>query len=365
MTMRRPLVVTADESLLDDVLRLAATAGVRVEVATDPGGTRPVWPTAAVVVLGEDVLADCIGARLPRRAGVVVVCRGEPDPAVWRQAVAVGAEQVHMLPDAEPALVRHLAESVEGGATDPAEGRLLCCIGGSGGAGASVLAAGLALTAARELRRPTLLVDLDPFGGGLDLTLGGEDVGGLRWPELGATTGRVSATSLRDALPTVGGVTVLSTARDNPDDIAEDAVRAVLAAARRAGELAIADLPRALTPAARAVLGGADRVLLVVPAQVRAVAAAASTAAALSGWTDRTELVVRYSPRSTLDADTLHRSLGLPVAGSLRSEPGLVALLDRGEPPIRRGRGPLAALCRHLLTELPAGHGRHYEERAA
>lgn len=365
MATRRPLVVTADELLLDDILRLAATAGVQVEAAADPGSARPVWSAAAVVVLGDDALSRCVAARLPRRSGVVVVSRGEPDPAVWRQAVAVGAEQVHVLPDAEPALVRQLAESIEGGADEQSEGRLLCCIGGSGGAGASVLAAGLALTAARELRRPTLLVDLDPFGGGLDLTLGGEEVGGLRWPELGATTGRVSATSLREALPTVGGVTVLSTAREQPDDIAEESVRAVLAAARRAGELAIADLPRALTPAARAVLGVADRVLLVVPARVRAAAAAASTAAALSGWTDRTEVVVRYSARSTLDAETMSRSLGLPIAGTLRSEPGLVALLDRGEPPIRRGRGPLAALCRQLLAEVPSRRGRHHEEHAA
>ena len=365
MAARRSLVLTADEDLLDDVLRLAAAAGVEMEVAPDATAARASWPTAAVVVLGADALAGPIAARLPRRSGTVVVTRDEPAPAIWRQAVAIGAEQVLTLPDADAALVRQLVDAAESSVADPSAGRLLCCIGGCGGAGASVLAAGLALTAARELRRPTLLVDLDPFGGGLDLTLGGEAAGGLRWPELGATTGRVSAASLRAALPTVAGVSVLSTARERPEEIAEESARAVLAAARRAGEIVVVDLPRSPTAAARAAVSDADRVLLVVPARVRACAAAASCAAALRGWTDRTELVVRCSPRSTLDADAIARSLDLPLAGSIRSESGLLTLLDRGEPPIRRGRGQLAALCRHLLADVPARHGRRYESDAA
>ena len=37
----RPLVVTADPDVLDDLLRLAATAGTDVQVAADGGAARP------------------------------------------------------------------------------------------------------------------------------------------------------------------------------------------------------------------------------------------------------------------------------------------------------------------------------------
>jgi hypothetical protein len=38
---RLPLVVTADEDLLDHLLRLAAAAGTEVDVAADPAAARP------------------------------------------------------------------------------------------------------------------------------------------------------------------------------------------------------------------------------------------------------------------------------------------------------------------------------------
>src|SRR3712207_8052527 len=45
----RPLIVTADASLLDDLLRLAAAAGVEPEVAADAGAARRSWSTATAV----------------------------------------------------------------------------------------------------------------------------------------------------------------------------------------------------------------------------------------------------------------------------------------------------------------------------
>ncbi len=72
--------------------------------------------------------------------------------------------------------------------------------GGRGGAGASVLAGGLAVTAARRGLR-TLLIDADPLGGGVDLVLGWESLDGLRWPSLSQASGRVQPAALVDALP--------------------------------------------------------------------------------------------------------------------------------------------------------------------
>ena len=58
-----------------------------------------------------------------------------------------------------------------------------------------------------------LLVDVDPWGGGIDLALGGEADAGLRWPDLAVQGGRLDYAALRDALPARDGVTVLSAGR--------------------------------------------------------------------------------------------------------------------------------------------------------
>ncbi len=349
MTDLRPLLITADEALLEDVLRLAAAVGVDLEVAADAAGGRASWAGAPVVLVGSDVLGGCATGILGRRPGVLVLARSEPGAQVWAGAVGLGAEQVLVLPVGEATLVQRLGEA---GEPQQRRGHVVCCVGGRGGAGASVLAVGLAVAAARATPGAALLVDLDRLGGGLDLALGAESVAGLRWPDLTATSGRVAAASLHDAVPAAAGVSVVAVGRDKLPHIPAEAARAVITAGRRNGDLVVVDLPRALTPAAQAALAIADLVLLVVPAEVRACAAASGVAAAIAACAGRIEVVVRGPAPSGLSAAVIAESLGLALAGSLRAEPGLAAALDRGEVPTRRGRGPLATFCRRLVADL-------------
>ena len=46
-----------------------------------------------------------------------------------------------------------------------------------------------------------LLVDADPWSGGIDLVVGSEDEPGLRWPDLALERGRIDMAALRQALP--------------------------------------------------------------------------------------------------------------------------------------------------------------------
>src|SRR5207244_4254134 len=110
--------------------------------------------------------------------------------------------------------------------------RVVGVIGGCGGAGATLLAASLALAAAR---RPAgaMLIDLDPFGGGIDLLLGLEDRPGLRWPDLADIGSRVSPEALHGVLPRLRGLPVLSCGRSGQSDLRPEGVRAVMAAARQ------------------------------------------------------------------------------------------------------------------------------------
>ena len=346
--MSRPLIVTADPDALDDLLRLAATAGVEVDVAADLTAARRSWSAAPLVLVGPDLIERFAGCRLPRRPKVVILGRDLDDASIWQRAVELGAEQVVFLPDAEPWVVSALADAVEGAGQ---EGVLVAVLGGRGGAGATTLSAALALTAVRRRLR-TLLVDGDPSGGGIDLVFGGELATGLRWPDLGATRGRVPAAALTEALPTMAELSVLSWDRGEPAHLPVDAVQAVLAAARRTCDLVVVDLPRSLDEASREVLATASVALLVVPAEVRATAAAARIASRAGLLCRDLRLVVRGPAPAGLLGSEVAKALGLPLLGELRAEPHLEGDLERGDPPGRRSRSPLAGLCEHLLDDL-------------
>ncbi|HWH29226.1 MAG TPA: septum site-determining protein Ssd [Mycobacteriales bacterium] len=347
----RPLVVTGDPTALDDLLRLAAAAGVDVDVAPDLSAAARWWPSAPFVVVGDDATVGSAARRLPRRDGVVLLGDDLDDAGVWVRAVEVGAEQVAFLPDAESWLVRRLAESVE---PPGRSATVLAVAGGRGGAGATTLAVGLAVTAVRTGRR-ALLVDADPHGGGIDLVFGGEDAPGLRWPDLAATRGRLAGPALVSALPALDDVDVLSWDRGDLHAVPPESARAVLAAARSAADVVVVDLPRALDPAARELLTGVATTLLVVPAEVRAVAAAGRVASVLTGGCDDVRVVVRGPSPAGLVPAHVAATLGLPLAGELASEDAVPRCLERGEPPARRGRGELWQLSVRLLDELVPG----------
>jgi secretion/DNA translocation related CpaE-like protein len=344
----RPLVVTSDADLLEDLLRIAATAAVEVEVAPDAGAARRSWAGAPVVVVGPDAALGCGRLRLPRRPGVVLLGDDLDDAGIWQLAVEVGAEHVVFLPDAQAWLMELLAEAVEPSSTS---GRVLAVVGGRGGAGATTLAAALAVTAARQGRR-TMLVDGDPLGGGIDLVFGGEGDHGLRWPELGATRGRLPGATLTGALPRMNELSVLSWDRGQAMSVPVEAMESVLDAGRRSSDVVVVDLPRQTDACSRTALQIASLVLLVVPAEVRAAAAASRVAAQLAPACADLRLVVRGPAPSGLGADEVAEALGLPLAGYVRGEPGLDLALDRGEPPAGRGRGPLSVLCERVLDEV-------------
>ncbi|MDP9432896.1 MAG: CpaE-like family protein [Actinomycetota bacterium] len=344
----RALLVTDNPVLLDDLLRLAAAASCEPEVAPDAASARAGWSRAPVVIVGADVVDALARAGLPRREGVVLVGGDLDDADIWRRGVLLGAQHVVFLPDAESWLVDRFADAAEGGQlAAPVVG----VVGGRGGAGATVLASALAVTAARQGRR-ALLVDGDPLGGGIDLALGAESVAGLRWPQLTSTRGRVAAGSLAGALPQAESLSVLSWDRGDALTIPAEAMSALLSAAERGSELVVVDLPRAADAAARVALERASVVLLVVPAEVRASAAAARVAAGLTLHCPDLRVVVRGPAPSGLSASVVAESLGLPLAADLAAEPGIAAALERGEAPARRGRGPLATFSAAFLDGL-------------
>ena len=344
------LLVSDDADLLVAVRRAAARAGTDVVVAPDLSSARDEWAVAPLVLLGEDAADQPVpGGRLD----VLLVATRRPGPVVEALARETGWAVVP-LPDEEV----WLADRLAGLGLGKRDGRCVGVVGGRGGAGASTLAAALAVTAAVapagvaavEGRTGALLVDLDPMGGGADLLLGLEDLPGLRWPDLAAVSGPLSGPALAGSLPTRGGVSVLSwDARDV--EVGATATGFVLDAVRRTYALTVLDLPRPVAGAA-ALAAACDTVLLVVPAETRAVAAAGRVAVGLAPLVTDVRLVVRGPSPSRLTGPDVARLLGLPLAGWLRPDPRLASQVERGRVPGGSGRGELATMCRRLLGAL-------------
>jgi secretion/DNA translocation related CpaE-like protein len=355
--------LVADPLLRDEVNRVAAAVGARVvhasvgSVSQTPV-SRKTWGAAAAVVLDEAAATRCSASAMPRRSHVVLVGTVSPAPATWAAAIAVGAQQVLVLPDQERELVRELADAAEVARDGRRRGEVIAVIAGQGGGGASVFAAALAQAAA-----DALLVDLDPWGGGIDLLMGAELAPGVRWPDLALQSGRLNWPALHEALPRHRGVSLLSGTR-SAVELEPRPVDAVIDAGRRGGVTVICDLPRRLTDAAQTALETADLVVLLSPCDVRGCAATATLAPVLSAINPNIGLVVRGPSPGGLRAADVAATAGVSLLASMRAEPRIAEQLEHGGLRLRR-RLALTAAARRVLGVLPGRSVMPAPDRAA
>ena len=344
------VVATADPERLDQVLSILAAVGLEAVVVSDPGSLRSFWFAAAMVLVGVDQAPQVARLGLARRAEVYLLGEADTSAEAYQWSMPLGAAVI-TLPDHAEWLSDALADL---GEPRIESGRVVGVLGGSGGVGASTLAAGLAFTAAREWER-SMLVDADRYGGGIDLLVGAERVDGWRWPRLARASGHLG--DLSGQLPSVDGIDVLAMARaGHPPgwELPAESLRAVLASARRSHDLTVVDLPREARPAVAEALQVADLGVLVLRDDLRGVAAGREILTELEETGCELGLVFRQSRSRVLNAAEVADSLGLRLLGIVADEPGLVEAAERGDPPGRSARSPMAQLCRELLRGLVA-----------
>ena len=85
--MNPPLFVTRDDSLLEELLRLAAAAGITPEVARDAGAALRCWTAAPLVLVGADLAGEMARLSPPRRAGLHLVSWGTSPDGLFRLAL--------------------------------------------------------------------------------------------------------------------------------------------------------------------------------------------------------------------------------------------------------------------------------------
>jgi secretion/DNA translocation related CpaE-like protein len=342
MTAVDPVLITDDEALLGGVLRLAAAAGVAVEVLRRPDPGLRSWVAAPAVLVGADQAACLAALGPPRRGGVHVLSLGSAADGLFRAAVDVGAGSVLELPEADDRLVEMLTDVGDGGGRTAVT---VGVVGGSGGVGASVLTAALGLTAART--GTAMLVDLDPLGPGL-ARLVGLDGPGVTWADLADSHGRLGARALREALPSRDGVGILGWAGTAAEPPSPVLVREVVGAGQRGHDWVVLDLPRSADPSLAGLVSRCDHVLLVVRAALGGVAAAARLADRLRAEAPDASLVVR-ARRGSPPAEDIARAVGLPLVGELREQRRLDEHLDLGLGPVHQRRSPLASTAAALV----------------
>ncbi len=364
----RPLVITEDGELLDDLLRIAAAAAVDVVHARLPG-SRSGWQAASMVVLDARLVRHAVAAGLPRRPGVIVVGTVELDPDVWQYCVLLGVDRTLMLPGGEDDLVAVLADGAPG---SPGDGRVIAVIGARGGVGASVFAAAVAVAGVRS-GDGAVLADCDPWGVGQDLLMGIEADPGVRWSDIAAPAGRVSVEALTEALPALvpgragpwrglrsaGRLSVLAMNREagSESGLTADTTSVVIDSCRRSGLLLVVDVPRAPSDVASVVLGVADAVVLVATADVSSCYAARRLLDRLTVQTSRLGLVVRGPSPGGLGADDLSTALDLPLIAQMRPQPGLARDLELGHPPGLNPRSPLGLAAARVLDATQSAVG--------
>ncbi len=321
------IVFTQDSALIEHLLTLAAAVDAPLAVMSTTAELRTQWARAPIILVGTDALATLATADLTRRAGVIAVSLRQEvlaEVTYWQEAVGVGVEGVHVLPAHDRALLDLLVDTVELHTT-PAP--VVAVLGGCGGAGATTLATHIARTFGRALPAQCLLVDADPLGGGIDIHFQAERIDGLRWPELLATSGRVSAEALRHAIPQVDGVYLVSHER-TPAAVGAGALDAVIAAGPRGFGLCVVDVGRSVllgsggheAHAGQTALARATATVVVVPADLPSIAATRAVLAAVQPSMGVAGIVVRHRRGSTVQVRDIQSALGLEVVAEIHDQ---------------------------------------------
>ena len=338
-------MISGDPEAADHLVALASASEVVVDLCDGAAAVAARWTRAPAVVVGIDSLRALRDANLPRRQHVVVFGHATAD--AWRCALELGAHAVIEPPGPQG----WLAELVERAGGTATSGVVVGVTGCRGGAGASVFASAFAVAAARRRLSPYLL-DLDPWGCGLAVVLGADRLDALTWDQVRAGAGRIPSRSLQDTIGSVDGIRLLGWAEDASDGLPPGVSGSVVDAARLSATLTVVDLGRSGADFQREAMGRCDRVLMIVPADVRAVQAARRMVRRQD--MSMCEVVVRGPNPGGLTTQDIAEAVGLPVIAAMAADRWLDERLERGEPPGYRTRTPLARAGAGILQEVLA-----------
>ena len=295
------------------------------------------------------------GADLPP---AIAVAPRETTKAL-RAAIRAGARGFYVWPAEREALGREVMDLQPQVRSDASEkGLVIAVLGARGGAGATFFATNLAGALCR--RHDTVLVDLDPMFGDVTPALGvAADATVASVTDLVAVARELTWEHVDRVLqPHPAGFRVLFAPQDVSHEPRLDGAtaQAVVRVLRQRFDATVLHLPRRLDEVVRFAAELADDVLVVVTLDMLGVRSARRLLDALrsAGLGESLRLLVNKTRRGEILPEDAELVLGVPIAGVIRSDPGVERAQNRGELVVGR-RGGVARSLDRLAKELVQG----------
>jgi pilus assembly protein CpaE len=293
-----------------------------------------------------------------RRARAVLLVAEEMTVPVLREAIDTGAQGVYAWPEERFELAEAISRARRS-RSEPASsrGRVIAVYGARGGAGATFLATHLAGAMAARGER-TVVADLDPQFADLTVALGvpiGKEVRTIA--HLVDVSDELSPDHLEEVLhehPRGFSALLGPTEHAGAPSVPAGLYPACVALLAGSFDVVVALVPRAIDNPAKAAIGMADDVVLVVTLDLFALYGArrAMVALAMNEPPGRCRVVINRASRSDVSAGDVERVLGIRHSAVIRFDPAIRRAQDRGEllpARARRGGRDVGALARMLL----------------
>jgi pilus assembly protein CpaE len=344
------LPLIEDQDLRDAVVQAVRSGGVPIGIVEERATSPDVPDLIVADIRGDNSPGLQSVERLRAKwSGVsILAVAGSSDPNVILRAMRAGANEFCAWPDADdgtsttdglrPAL-RTIVDRLQATRGDAAStSRTLAFLGAKGGTGTTTLAVNCAAELARVSKRPTIIVDLNPFMGEVALFLGVRP----RFTLLDALDNlhRLDDDFLRELVAThKSGLDILagSDAMDRPGKQEAPALEELLQWLGRSYEFVVLDAGQLTLPCAEVAVFASDSIFLVANPDVPSIRNAQRVVDRLEQMgpaKDRIKVLLnRTSDQNLIAPKQISDALGHPIAHTFRSDYDTVsAALNSGVP---------------------------------
>ena len=293
--------------------------------------------------------------------GVSVVVVGERnDVGTYRELLRMGVDDYLVKPLTMDLLRRVLNRRT--GRSIPAQqirtGKVVACVGSRGGIGTSTLVANLGWHLAGALERRVAAIDLDPFGGALDLMLSAQNNHGLT--DLLANVNQLDPNFVERSFAQAAPRLFLLSARADLDQsglLPPRAVLTLLGELRKLFHYVFLDLPARGGELTAALLADADTVVVVSEPSVVATRETLRLIQLAETRDDRVPLMLlvnhpRQPGHAELKQADFEEAVGRRASHVLPFDRDAAGLGENLGPPLISRRGPLALALRRVADDL-------------
>lgn len=341
------LIAVDSPTLHPEAIHVAAATGRPVIDARDAATVQRHAMNAHAILVDVSRALELPGTQsLNQRRGGRYFIADNPATIDFEVAMRSHADEVFVLPAQLGELLAAIGQHTSDPEASSSAGTVLAVTSSAGGAGCSTFAAALALEAGESFE--PVLVDAQRYSGGVDLLFGIEETTGARWGEISFGEGDIHRGDVRQALPlTPTGVAVLTSPRTKinaPLSLGQEEVDKVVTPLSTSG-LTVVDTPPGLIPSR------CDGVVVIVPLEVRAAAAAARIVAECRASSLEVFAVARHRDWSGMTVPELERITSTDVCAEITTVARLTKTVEVSGLPAKLPK-VLKRAARAVLTQV-------------